>query len=36
MLALIALASRAEIAGLAVVMAASVAAYLLLRWKAAP
>jgi amino acid transporter len=36
MLVLIALASRAEITGLAVVMTASVVAYLLLRRKAAP
>jgi amino acid transporter len=36
MLVLIALASRAEITGLAVVMTASVAVYLLLRWKVGP
>jgi amino acid transporter len=36
MLVLIALASRAEIAGLVAVIAASVLAYLMLRWKAAP
>ncbi len=36
MLVLIALASRAEIFGLAVVMTASVLAYLMLRWKVAP
>ena len=36
MLALIALASRAEITGLLVVMAASVLGYLLLRWRAGP
>lgn len=36
MLVLIALASRAEITGLVVVITASVLAYLVLRWKAAP
>jgi APA family basic amino acid/polyamine antiporter len=36
MLVLIALASRAEITGLVVVITASVLAYLMLRWKAAP
>ena len=36
MLVLIALASRAEITGLVVVITASVLGYLLLRWKAAP
>jgi basic amino acid/polyamine antiporter, APA family len=36
MLALIALASRAEITGLLVVMVASVLGYLLLRWRAGP
>jgi amino acid transporter len=36
MLGLIALASRAEITGLVVVMTASVLGYLLLKWKAAP